>query len=120
MGHYSNILRLTVTMMKTVSILILSIFAVRGGQGARCNLIPALEESTGSDVGFIQIPGELYTPLAMEIQKQMADRARVWVGITKSWLGNFPNPLEIAGALNDCMSQAAGENLGGPIYIAGH
>ena len=36
-------------------------------------------------------------------------RARVWVGITRSWLGNFPNPLEIAGALDDCMSQAAGE-----------
>ena len=35
----------------------------------------------------------------------------MWVGITKSWLGNFPNPLEIAGALNDCMSQAAGETI---------
>ena len=44
-------------------------------------LIPFLNVflCSGSDVGFImipgaQIPGELYTPLAQEIQKQMADR----------------------------------------------
>ena len=64
----------------------------------------------GADIGFImvpgaQIPGEKYIPLAEEIQRQMSDKARVWVGVTKSWLGNFPNPIEIAGALNDCMSQ---------------
>lgn len=30
-----------------------------------------------------QIPGNKYIPLAEEIQRQMADRAKVWVGITK-------------------------------------
>ena len=40
--------------------------------------------------------------------------------LTQSWIGNFPNPLEIAGALNDCQDQAAEAGLGGPVYIAGH
>ena len=30
-----------------------------------------------------QIPGERYQPLAQEIQLQMKDKARVWVGVTK-------------------------------------
>ena len=55
---------------------------------ASCNLMPAMSEAAGPDLGFImipgaQIPGDKYIPLAEEIQRQMVDKARVWVGITK-------------------------------------
>ena len=55
---------------------------------ASCDLMPAMPEAAGADMGFImipgaQIPGEKYIPLAEEIQRQMADKARVWVGITQ-------------------------------------
>jgi len=93
--------------------------------GASCNLSPALDDAIGTDIGFImipgaQIPGERYQPLAQEIQLQMKDKARVWVGVTKGWLADFPNPLEIAGALNDCMDQANADGHVGPVYIGGH
>ena len=92
---------------------------------ASCTLSPALASATGAEVGLIMIPGanipgERYLALATKIQEELADKASVWVGITKSWLGNFPNPLEISGALSDCLSQAAAEGLGGPVYMAGH
>merc|ERR1719322_2040164 len=93
--------------------------------GASCNLLPALDDAIGADIGFImipgaQIPGERYQPLAQEIQLQMKDKARVWVGVTKGWFADFPNPLEIAGALNDCMDQATADGHVGPVYIGGH
>jgi len=83
------------------------------------------EGAVGAEMGLIlipgaQIPGERYSPLAQQIQAQLADKAKVWVGVTKSFLGNFPNPLEISGAINDCLSQAAAGGLGGPVYMAGH
>jgi len=105
--------------------LLLFLHLISSSLCASCDLMPAMPEAAGADMGFImipgaQIPGEKYIPLAEEIQRQMADKARVWVGITQSWLGNFPNPLEIAGALNDCMSQASAEGHVGPVYIGGH
>ena len=94
-------------------------------EAASCTVTAPPDVSTGAEVGLIlipgaQIPGERYTPLAQEIQAQLADKAKVWVGVTKSFLGNFPNPLEISGAINDCLSQAAAGGLGGPVYMAGH
>ena len=73
--------------MKSIVVLFLLQFA-SSTHGASCNLLPPLSESVGSDLGFIMIPGaqiagEKYAPLAEQIQKQMADKARVWVGITK-------------------------------------
>ena len=41
----------------------------------------------------------------------------------RGWLGDFPNPLEIAGAIDDCKSQAAAEGISDPgsnLYIGGH
>jgi len=97
---------------------------VRGGQAASCTLTPPLESSTGEDIGFIMIPGaqcsgDLYYPLAEEIQKQMPG-ARVWTGVTESFLGDFPNPIEIAGAIEDCVSKAQSGGLSGPVFMAGH
>ena len=94
-------------------------------EAASCTLTAPTELATGAEVGLImipgaQIPGERYLPLAQRIQAQLADRAKVWVGVTKSFLGNFPNPLEISGAINDCLSQAAAVGYGGPVYMAGH
>ena len=94
-------------------------------EAASCTVSPALSSASGAEVGLIIIPGaqlegERYGPLATQIQTQLADKAKVWVGITKSWLGNFPNPLEISGAINDCLSQASAEGYGGPVYMAGH
>ena len=92
---------------------------------ASCTVTAPPELAMGAEVGLIlipgaQIPGERYSPLAQQIQAQLADKAKVWVGVTKSFLGNFPNPLEISGAINDCLSQAAAGGLGGPVYMAGH
>lgn len=94
-------------------------------EAASCTVTAPPELSMGAEVGLVlipgaQIPGERYSPLAQQIQAQLADKAKVWVGVTKSFLGNFPNPLEISGAINDCLSQAAAEGLGGPVYMAGH
>ena len=94
-------------------------------EAASCSLTAPTDLSSGAEVGLImipgaQIPGERYLPLAQRIQTQLADKAKVWVGVTKSFLGNFPNPLEISGAINDCLSQASAEGYGGPVYMAGH
>merc|ERR1711936_565119 len=94
-------------------------------EAASCTVSPALSSASGAEVGLIIIPGaqlegERYGPLATQIQTQLADKAKAWVGITKSWLGNFPNPLEISGALTDCLSQASAQGLAGPVYMAGH
>jgi dienelactone hydrolase len=92
--------------------------------GASCNLVPPMSSATGEDIGFIMIPGaqiagEQYQDLGEEIQRQLPG-ARVWLGLTKGWLGNFPNPIEIAGALNDCLAHASSEGLAGPVFMAGH
>ena len=94
-------------------------------EAASCTVTGPPEVSQGPEVGLVlipgaQIPGESYAPLAQEIQAQLADKAQVWVGVTQSFLGNFPNPLEISGAINDCLSQAAAGGLAGPVYMAGH
>merc|ERR1711892_1413015 len=85
-------------------------------EAASCNLVPPMSSAAGQDIGFIIIPGaqisgEKYQDLGEEIQRQLPG-ARVWLGLTRGWLGNFPNPIEIAGAINDC--------LAGPVFIAGH
>ena len=63
---------------------------------------------TGLQLGLVvvpgaQIPGQLYQPLAEEVQRQLG--AQLWLGVTRDWLGSFPNPVEISGAVQDCMSQ---------------
>ena len=69
--------------------------------GASCDLMPAMSDATGADMGFImipgaQIPGDKYIPLAEEIQRQMVDKARVWVGITKVRKFSFEVLLNIS------------------------
>jgi len=93
-------------------------------EAASCNLVPPMSSATGQDIGFIIIPGaqisgEKYQDLGEEIQRQLPG-ARVWLGLTRGWLGNFPNPIEIAGAINDCLDDASSEGLAGPVFIAGH
>ena len=44
----------------------------------------------------------------------------MWTGGTSGWLGNFPNPVEIAGAVDDCLSKAHEQGLHGNVYMAGH
>jgi len=99
--------------------------AVKRGQAASCTINAPLETSTGSDLGFImipgaQIPGQQYEPLVAEIQKQLPG-VRLWTGVTSGWLGNFPNPIEIAGAVDDCLSKAQEQGLHTTnVYMAGH
>ena len=93
-------------------------------EGASCNLIPPMSTATGQDIGLVMIPGaqiagEKYEDLTVEIQRQLPG-ARLWVGLTRGWLGSFPNPVEIAGALNDCVDKASSEGLSGPVFMAGH
>ena len=67
-----------------------------------------------------QIPGQQYGPLVAEIQKQLPG-VRLWTGVTSGWLGNFPNPIEIAGAVDDCVSKAQEQGLHTTnVYMAGH
>jgi len=93
---------------------------------AYCEILaPISGESGAPEIGVIMIPGanyagELYIPLAQRIQEVMPSSARVWFGITEGWLIDTPNPLEIAGAINDCKSQAEDQALGGTLYLAGH
>jgi len=93
-------------------------------QGASCNLLHPMSTATGEDIGFViipgaQIPGDRYQALGQEIQRQLPG-ARVWLGLTTGWLGNFPNPLEISGALDDCLELAFSDGLSGPVFLAGH
>jgi len=93
-------------------------------EGASCNLFPPTDTATGPDIGLIIIPGaqivgEKYRNLGEEVQRQLPG-ARLWVGLTRGWLGTFPNPVEIAGALNSCVDQAESAGLSGPVFMAGH
>jgi len=96
----------------------------RLADGASCNLIQPLDTSFGEDLGIIMIPGaqiqgEKYEDLMKEIQNQLPG-VRLWAGLTRGWLGSFPNPVEIAGAINDCKNKASSEGLYGPVFMAGH
>ncbi len=77
---------------------------------AFCEISPAIEgQADGSEFGFIfvpgaQIKGELYKPIAKRIQTMFP--GNMWIGLTEGWFGNFPNPLEIDGAIKDCLSKA--------------
>merc|ERR1711935_195853 len=91
---------------------------------AKCTIYPPMEGATGDDVAFIMIPGaqiegKRYEDLGRAIQEQMPG-ARLWLGITKGWLGNFPNPIEISGAVDDCLQQGFSSSLAGPVFIGGH
>merc|ERR1712215_370478 len=92
--------------------------------GASCDLMSPLSSATGEEMGLVIIPGaqitgEKYEALGKAIQNQLIG-ANLWVGLTKGWLGSFPNPVEIAGALNDCLGDAASAGLAGPVFMAGH
>ena len=32
---------------------------------------------------------------------------KLWVGLTEEWMGDMPNPIQIANAINDCFDDAA-------------
>jgi len=97
----------------------------RFGLAATCELLAPLDSgSEGPEIGIIMIPGanypgERYIPLAEAIQKSLPE-AKIWVGVTEGWLIDTPNPVEIAGAINSCKSQAQDQQLGGQLYLAGH
>ena len=45
----------------------------------------------------------------------------VWIGLTEGWFGNFPNPLEIDGAIKDCLNIASEQGLStDKVFQAGH
>ena len=77
---------------------------------AYCDLIsPKTFSSTGDDFGLImipgsKIPGEKYIPLADKIQALFP--GKLWIGVTKGWFVDMPNPLEISAAINGCLEQA--------------
>ena len=79
--------------------------------GAFCELFPPLTENKEGEIeyGFIfvpgaQIKGEAYGPLSKKIQASFP--GKLWIGLTEGWFGNFPNPLEVDGAIRDCLSKA--------------
>lgn len=76
---------------------------------ASCEIFPP-NGTDGNEIGFIfvpgaQIKGEAYGPLSFKIQSLFP--GKMWVGLTEGWFGNFPNPLEVSGAIADCYSKAS-------------
>ncbi|XP_023342042.1 uncharacterized protein LOC111711823 isoform X2 [Eurytemora carolleeae] len=102
-----------------------------------CSIEPPIKD--GEDgIGLIFVPGatisgEAYLPILRKIQENYP--GSLWIGATTAWLNNFPNPIEIGGQINDCLSIAeisglstervffGGHSLGGIVlesYISGH
>ena len=64
---------------------------------------------------------ELEEGLTEELTEELDWRLGcLWTGVTSGWLGNFPNPIEIAGAVDDCLSKAHEQGLHGNVYMGGH
>lgn len=83
-------------------------FYVKENAAARCEIF-APESVDGNEVGFIFVPGaqiggEFYEPLSRRIQEMFP--GNLWFGLTEGWLGSFPNPLEIDGAIKDCFKKS--------------
>lgn len=106
-----------------LSLLLLSLS--RASFGAKCEFFPPPDSATGEDFGFIfipgaQLPGERYIPL-VETAQAMLSGGRMWGGVTEGWLGDFPNPIEISGAVQACVDAAYGAGIrNSKIYIGGH
>ena len=94
--------------MKLFTSIFLSIF-LRAAFAANCELVAPNAGTDGSEFGLIFIPGaqlegQAYVPLSQEIQDLFP--GNLWVGVTQGWFGNLPNPVEINGAINDCLIKA--------------
>ena len=102
----------------------LLVISIPFSSAAFCEIFAPLQEVDGNEFGFIFIPGaqiagEYYGPLSLKIQSMFP--GNVWVGLTEGWFGNFPNPLEIDGAIKDCMNKAADQGLSTTkVFQAGH
>ena len=109
--------------MKWTQILFFSLL-FHSSLAAFCEIFPPSEEADGTENGFIFIPGaqiagEFYGPLSLKIQSMFP--GKMWVGLTEGWFGNFPNPLEIDGAIKDCLSKAQNQGLSTQkVFQAGH
>jgi len=90
-------------------LLLLALFInFRGNHAASCEVFPPLNPDE-NEIGFIFVPGaqiggEFYEPLSRRIQEMFP--GNMWFGLTKGWLGSFPNPLEIDGAIKDCFKKS--------------
>ena len=100
-----------IDIMKSVGLIIFLIFELAFGSAnaANCEVTPPTGEADGNEFGLIYIPGaqikgEAYLPLSLVIQDLFP--GNMWIGVTEGWFGNFPNPLEIEGAINDCFQKA--------------
>ena len=76
---------------------------------AYCEILEADPDAHGTEYGLIFVPGaqiggQYYGPLMRKIQQQFP--GKLWLGLTEGWFGNFPNPLEIDGAIKDCLNIA--------------
>jgi len=104
---------------------------------ANCSIEPPIK-GDGDAIGLIFVPGakllgSSYLPLLRSIQEFYP--GSLWVGATTEWLGDMPNPIQIGGQIDDCITQAeaqgldttklffGGHSLGGIVlesYISGH
>ena len=75
-----------------------------------CELLaPLAEKESGPEFGLIFVPGakiegQAYKPLTEKIQAEFP--GKLWVGVTEEWLGDMPNPIQIANAINACFNDA--------------
>ena len=78
--------------------------------GIKCELFSPSEDSEdGPEMGLIFIPGaqirgEMYGPLAQELQAQFP--GKLWVGLTEDWWVTMPNPIQIGPAIDACFNEA--------------
>merc|ERR1711915_437104 len=90
---------------------------------ADCTIEPPVKGDR-SGIGLIFVPGAKllgtsYLPLLRSIQEHYPEP--LWVGATTEWLGDMPNPIEIGGQINDCISKAEGQGLDTSVlFFGGH
>lgn len=103
---------------------LLVVISIPFSSAAFCEIFAPLQQVDGNEFGFIfvpgaQIAGEYYGPLSLKIQSMFP--GNVWVGLTEGWFGNFPNPLEIDGAIKDCLNKATDQGFStAKVFQAGH
>jgi len=96
--------------MRSLLLFTSSLLLPSASLAAVCELFPPPDASPdGPEFGLIfvpgaGIPGEAYGPLSAKIQELFP--GKLWYGLTEAWRGDFPNPIEIAEAINDCIDLA--------------
>jgi len=113
--------------MKKIAIIFLLgiVCQINLSHGIKCELFAPTEDNVeGPEMGMIFIPGaqirgEMYGPLAQELQSQFP--GKLWIGLTEDWWVTMPNPIQIGPAINACFDEAESEGYKmDAVFLGGH